>query len=50
MYSRFTGDKFNVMKDRKVCVDDNKFDLGKNGCHMPNGLGSRLIVVVRKKG
>ena len=24
------------------------FDLGKNGCHRPSGLGSRLIIVVRQ--
>ena len=26
------------------------FDLGKNRCYIPSGLGSRLIVVVRQKG
>ena len=39
---------FNSIKYRKVCVDEN---LGKNGhdtMHTPSGLGSRLIVVIRK--
>ena len=37
----------NCMKDRKVCVDENKFDLGKNGRHRPSDLGGRLTVMVR---
>ena len=31
------------MKDRKICVNQNSFDLGKNGCHRPSGLDGRLI-------
>ena len=36
----------NYMKDRKVRADKKSFDLGKNGCHRPSGLGGRSIVVV----
>ena len=32
-----------IMKERKVCAC---FDLGKNGCHKSNCLGSKLIVAI----
>ena len=42
--------KPNNMKDRKVYVHENKLWPGKNGCHTPNGLDYRLIVIVRQAG
>ena len=41
---RLTGDKINFTKDRKVVWTKTSFDLGKNGCHRPSGLGGRVSV------
>ena len=37
--------KVNCTRDRKVHVDKNNFDLGKNGYHRAGGLSVRSIVV-----
>ena len=38
--------KVNATKIQKVCADENKLRLGKNGGHRPSTLGGRSIVVV----
>ena len=40
--------KVNCTKIERFMLIKISFDLGKNGCHRPSGLGGRLIVVVNK--
>ena len=43
-----TENKNEWYKCRKVHVDKNKFDLGKNGRQRPNNLGDRSFVVIKQ--
>ena len=42
--------KVKSIKHKKARVDENKLDLGRNGCHTLGSLGSRSNVVVRQAG
>ena len=46
----FLKGKVNGTKDKRAHADEINLNLGKNECHRPSDLDSRLIVVIRQKG